>query len=97
MNGVVLCVLVVLHRLGGVDAPARAAAGARRRHARDRGARASLVNVFVALRLREHQTHSLNLRGAYLHVLSDLLGSIGAVVAAACHPRDRVERRRLRW
>jgi cobalt-zinc-cadmium efflux system protein len=41
------------------------------------------VNVFVALRLREHQTHSLNLRGAYLHVLSDLLGSIGAVVAAA--------------
>ena len=39
------------------------------------------VNVFVAHRLREHQAHSLNLRGAYLHVLSDLLGSIGAVVA----------------
>jgi cobalt-zinc-cadmium efflux system protein len=41
------------------------------------------VNVFVALRLREHRTHSLNLRGAYLHVLSDLLGSIGAVGAGA--------------
>src|SRR5262249_15224585 len=39
------------------------------------------VNVFVAHRLREHQAHSLNLRGAYLHVLSDMLGSIGAVVA----------------
>jgi len=39
------------------------------------------VNAFVARRLREHQGHSLNLRGAYLHVLSDLLGSIGATVA----------------
>jgi len=39
------------------------------------------VNAFVARRLREHQGHSLNLRGAYLHVLSDLLGSIGAAVA----------------
>jgi cobalt-zinc-cadmium efflux system protein len=41
------------------------------------------VNVFVALRLREHQAHSLNLRGAYLHVLSDLFGSIGAAAAGA--------------
>jgi len=39
------------------------------------------ANVFVAVRLREHREHSLNLRGAYLHVLSDLLGSAGAVVA----------------
>jgi cobalt-zinc-cadmium efflux system protein len=39
------------------------------------------VNVYVALRLREHRDHSLNLRGAYLHVLSDLLGSIGVGVA----------------
>jgi cobalt-zinc-cadmium efflux system protein len=37
----------------------------------------------VILRLREHREHSLNLRGAYLHVLSDLLGSIGAVIAGA--------------
>ena len=42
-----------------------------------------LVNLFVVLRLREHRTHSLNLRGAYLHVLSDLLGSAGTVVAGA--------------
>jgi cobalt-zinc-cadmium efflux system protein len=40
------------------------------------------VNAFVALRLRRHRHHSLNLRGAYLHVLSDLLGSVGAVAAA---------------
>ena len=40
------------------------------------------VNAFVALRLREHQERSLNLRGAYLHVISDLLGSVGALGAA---------------
>jgi cobalt-zinc-cadmium efflux system protein len=39
------------------------------------------VNVAVALRLRAHRHRSLNLRGAYLHVLSDLLGSLGAVGA----------------
>jgi cobalt-zinc-cadmium efflux system protein len=42
-----------------------------------------LVNGFVARRLGEHREQSLNLRGAYLHVLSDLLGSVGAVVAGA--------------
>jgi cobalt-zinc-cadmium efflux system protein len=40
------------------------------------------VNVGVALRLSGHRHGSLNLRGAYLHVVSDLLGSVGAVVAA---------------
>lgn len=40
------------------------------------------VNVVVAWRLHEHQEHSLNLRGAYLHVVSDLLGSVGAIAAA---------------
>lgn len=39
------------------------------------------ANVFVAFRLREHRHRSLNLRGAYLHVMSDLVGSVGAVVA----------------
>jgi cobalt-zinc-cadmium efflux system protein len=80
VNGVVLWVLVVLivleawtrlHdpppvRAGGMLAVAVAGL---------------LVNVFVAMRLHEHQASSLNLRGAYLHVLSDLLGSIGAIVA----------------
>src|SRR5213083_1781614 len=40
-----------------------------------------VVNAVVALRLREHRGRSLNLYGAYLHVLSDLLGSFGAVAA----------------
>jgi len=39
------------------------------------------VNAAVALRLRTHRGRSLNLRGAYLHVLSDLLGSFGAAAA----------------
>jgi cobalt-zinc-cadmium efflux system protein len=41
------------------------------------------VNVFVAFRLHDHAAHSLSVRGAYLHVLSDALGSIGALLAAA--------------
>ena len=40
------------------------------------------VNLFVARRLSAHRHDSLNLRGAYLHVVSDLLGSLGAVAAA---------------
>jgi len=40
------------------------------------------VNVFVATRLHAHRHASLNLRGAYLHVVSDLLGSVGALGAA---------------
>jgi cobalt-zinc-cadmium efflux system protein len=39
------------------------------------------ANLFVASRLHEHRERSLNLRGAYLHVLSDLLGSVGAALA----------------
>jgi cobalt-zinc-cadmium efflux system protein len=41
-----------------------------------------VVNVVVAWRLHAHQGSSLNLRGAYLHVMSDLLGSVGAIIAA---------------
>lgn len=42
-----------------------------------------LANVAaVAILHRGHQ-HSLNQRGAYLHVLGDLLGSIGALLAGA--------------
>lgn len=43
-----------------------------------------LVNVFVAwIMMRGSDTeHNLNMRGAYLHVISDMLGSVGAIVAA---------------
>ena len=41
-----------------------------------------LVNVAAAWILRPSEGTSLNMRGAYLHVLGDLLGSVGTVAAA---------------
>ncbi|MFS0727679.1 cation diffusion facilitator family transporter [Paenibacillus sp. 1P07SE] len=43
-----------------------------------------LVNILVAwIMMRGGDTeHNLNMRGAYLHVISDMLGSVGAVAAA---------------
>lgn len=40
------------------------------------------VNVAAALILHPSSSRSLNVRGAYLHVLSDLLASVGTVAAA---------------
>jgi len=40
-----------------------------------------LVNVTGALLLHSHAGESLNVRGAYLHILGDLLGSVGAITA----------------
>lgn len=40
------------------------------------------VNLVVALALREHDHHDLNVHGAFLHVLGDALGSVGVIVAA---------------
>jgi cobalt-zinc-cadmium efflux system protein len=42
-----------------------------------------VVNAAGASMLHGHAHDNLNVRGAYLHVLGDLLGSIGAIVAAA--------------
>ncbi len=39
-----------------------------------------VVNVVSSVLLHGHAHESLNMRGAYLHVLGDLLGSVGAVV-----------------
>lgn len=39
------------------------------------------VNVTGAILLHKHAQDSLNVRGAYLHVLGDLLGSVGALTA----------------
>jgi cobalt-zinc-cadmium efflux system protein len=43
-----------------------------------------LVNYFSAKFLEPHQHHSLNVRSAWLHVLSDMLGSIAVMASAAC-------------
>jgi len=39
------------------------------------------VNLVGAWLLHSHAGESLNVRGAYLHILGDLLGSVGAIVA----------------
>ena len=39
------------------------------------------VNVVGALLLHTHAHDNLNVRGAYLHVIGDLLGSVGAILA----------------
>ena len=41
-----------------------------------------LVNIIAAFTLHASAEHNLNVRGAYLHVLGDLLGSVGAIAAA---------------
>ena len=40
-----------------------------------------VANLAAALVLHSGHQHSLNQRGAYLHVLGDLLGSVGALIA----------------
>jgi cobalt-zinc-cadmium efflux system protein len=41
-----------------------------------------VANIAAALILRSHAAASINMRGAYLEVLGDLLGSLAAIVAA---------------
>src|SRR5688500_14465577 len=41
-----------------------------------------VVNSVSAFILHPTHRHSLNARGAYLHVLGDLFGSVGTVIAA---------------
>ncbi|MCD8213143.1 MAG: cation diffusion facilitator family transporter [Campylobacter sp.] len=40
------------------------------------------VNIFVAWYMHGNVRENINMRGAYLHVLSDILGSLGAITAA---------------
>ena len=42
-----------------------------------------VVNLIVALVLRQHDHHDLNVRSAFLHVLGDALASVGVIVAGA--------------
>jgi cobalt-zinc-cadmium efflux system protein len=47
------------------------------------GAAGLVVNLIALRLLHQGHQHSLNLRGAYLHVLGDFLGSAGAMAAGA--------------
>lgn len=55
-----------------------------------------VVNVIAAFLLHRSAGESLNVRGAYIHVLGDLLGSVGAIAAAviilatAWYPADPI-------
>ena len=42
-----------------------------------------IINLLVLSRLHGGHDHSLNLRGAWLHVLADTLGSVGAITSGA--------------
>ncbi|MFB3882020.1 MAG: cation diffusion facilitator family transporter [Armatimonadota bacterium] len=42
-----------------------------------------VANGVIALGLRGHAHHDINVRSAYLHVIADLAGSVGVVLAAA--------------
>lgn len=42
-----------------------------------------IINLISASLLHKGHENDLNLKGAYLHILGDLLGSVGAIVAAA--------------
>ncbi|MBI4369849.1 MAG: cation transporter [Elusimicrobia bacterium] len=39
-----------------------------------------IVNIICALILRRESKGNLNVKGAYLHVLSDMMGSLGAII-----------------
>jgi cobalt-zinc-cadmium efflux system protein len=43
-----------------------------------------VVNIIAAKLLHQDHHHNLNIKGAYLHVLGDLLGSVGAIAAGLC-------------
>lgn len=43
-----------------------------------------LVNIIAAYLLHSDHKHDLNMRGAYLHVAGDLLGSVAAIIAGLC-------------
>ena len=41
-----------------------------------------LANLYVAIKMQGYEKQNLNVRGAYLHVLSDLITSIGVIASA---------------
>ena len=50
-----------------------------------------VVNILVFVILHGGDQDNLNIRGAALHVLGDLLGSVAAIIAAIGHYADRLD------
>ena len=81
LNGAVLLVvsgLIVWEAIGRLREPEPLAGGIMLAVA----AGGLVVNAASAVTLRPAHSHNLNARGAYLHVVGDLLGSVGTVLAA---------------
>ena len=59
-----------------------------------------LINIVAFLLLRAGAKESLNVRGAYLEVVGDLLGSVGVIVAAVMSqvsPEPKTKTLHTRW
>lgn len=82
VNGVaivVIAVFIVREAIGRLAAPPEVKSGPMLAVA----VAGLAVNVVAAFLLHRDAHASLNVRGAFLHVLGDLLGSVGAIAAAA--------------
>jgi cobalt-zinc-cadmium efflux system protein len=80
-NGVVLgavSVQVVIEAVGRIGAPVAVAGGTMLAVA----IAGLAANAVAALVLARGRAHNLNVRGAFLHVVGDALGSVGAIAAA---------------
>ncbi len=80
LNGLVLILLafyIVWEAIGRFRSPAEVAALQMTMIA----AGGLAVNIFAAYLLHAEHEHNLNLRGAWLHVMGDLLGSVAAITA----------------
>ena len=82
VNALAMLALIVWIAVEAVAAPARAGAGRRADGDDRRRARDSRVNLVVAFMLSRGAS-GINARGALLHVMGDLLGSVAALVAGA--------------
>lgn len=81
INGATLlgiCVWIVIEAIARLNAPEPVAGGLMLVVS----AAGLVANAIAALLLHPVNRNSLNVRGAYLHVLSDLLASVGTIVAA---------------
>jgi cobalt-zinc-cadmium efflux system protein len=80
-NGVVLgavSIQVVIEAVARIGAPPRVEGGLMLAV----GAAGLAANLAAALVLARGRAHGLNMRGAFLHVVGDALGSVGAIAAA---------------
>jgi cobalt-zinc-cadmium efflux system protein len=74
---VAVAILIVIEALGRLEAPSPVMGGGLLLVATG----GLLINLAGLWILREGREHSLNVRGAWLHVASDALGSVGAMTA----------------